>query len=140
MAEKMTIKDLTDAYNAAAKKLGRPTVKRFRDRKAAETRTKEILEELQARKPGRKSGPVNWPYRGALHTPREGSLSCRIRDALKDGATMDQLSDVVAGFDAENGNPPKDLPQRARFIMRDLHRYHGYGVRQKGETFKLVTR
>lgn len=126
----LTMQELVDRHNELAEAAGEPTVKRFKTKDDGIQRIKA----LEARQ-----GMINWPFTGVKHKVRETSLQGKVLTALRKGATLEQLTNVVTKHDAEVGQEPKDdAPSRARSAMRMLHRYNGYGIRQEGNKFTLV--
>jgi len=142
MAKQMTTPELVAAYNEAATALGLKTVKKFRDREAAETRTREILKQLKASQKVKtvRTEIVDWPFNGGEHPPREGTIGGQFLDGLKKGITMEELITIVENKDKENANELGNLATRARAVLRMLHTYNGFGIKQKGDTFYLVSK
>ena len=138
---KKTTKELIAAYNAAAKKLGEKPVKRFANRATAEKRTAAIVARAKgsgskaptkAKKNGatRSSAPLDLkPRKGDVITPREGSLGEKAIKALAKGATRETLAKIIGGENASG---------RVRTLLNRLNSHNGYGIRQTGDTFKLV--
>lgn len=135
-----TMKEMVQAHNEAAQQLGEKSVKRFRSKDEAEERTQDILKRLKARKPGRKAGPIDWPCTGVEHKVRGGTIGEMFINMLKKGTTMAGLVEGLEGHDAEIGSGQEATAGRVRSILRVLHTYNGYGIRQKGNTLKLVSK
>lgn len=143
MAKQITTAELVATYNEAATKLGQKTVKRFATREAAEERTRAILKQLkkaEKTKPVRSSEPIDWPFNGASHPPREDSFAGQFLALLKNGVTLEELGNIIASKDREDGRELGNIASRTRSVLRVLHVYNGYGIRQKGDVFKLVTK
>lgn len=129
----MTNQQIVATYNQAAEALGRPLVKKFRDKQTAIKRTEAILSELtpapeKAKTPVRRAGAINLPYRGQLHKIRPDTLNERVLFALRQGTTIEDLAQLVAQWDRDAGNPVTDPEQRARATVRMLHTYTGLGI------------
>ena len=143
MAKQMTTPELVAAHNEAATALGLKTVKKFRDREAAETRTREILKQLKASQKVvtvREAKPIDWPFNGAAHPPRGDSFAGQFMALLKNGVTLEELGNIITSKDREDGLELGNIPSRVRSVLRVLHVYNGYGIRQKGDVFKLVSK
>lgn len=123
--------DLVAIFNELAGKTGDKQVSRFKNKAEAIERITELY--------GRKD-LINWPYAGKVeHKVRESSLQGKVREALRGGATLEELGEIVIAHDAETGKQPQGKPEsRGRSIMRMLHTYNGYGVRQVGDRFHLI--
>lgn len=144
MAKQLTQKELTAAYNEAAKQLGVKPVKRFKDIETAKTRTAELLRQLKKQQTpagaGRRSEPIDWPFRGNLHGVREGTLNAQFVERLKHGVSKEELMGIVAASDRAEGRDPTALSDRVRGLLRMLHTYNGFGIKQRGDQYKLVTK
>jgi hypothetical protein len=135
----LTNQQIVATYNQAAESLGRPQVKKFRDKRTAIKRTEAILSELTPAPAKKKqSKPLDLPYRGHLHAIRENTINERFIIAMRNGATLDELAEIVTAYDRANGNPPQQTHSRARQIMRALHTYTGLGIRQDGNVFYII--
>ena len=134
---KTNLKNLTGSalvkmYNEAAEALGRKTVKKFSNKQTSIKRTTAILSELKpAAKTTRKPKTYDLPFVGLQHKLRSGSIRDRFFAAMsaKGGASSDDLSEIVAEFDAERGTGGSTI-RRARSYVRIMHTYHGFGIRQ----------
>lgn len=131
----LTNQQIVATYNQAAEALGRPLVKKFRDKQTAIKRTEAILSELTpapkqtAKKSGgKRAGAINLPFRGQLHKIRPDTLNERVLFALRQGTTIEDLTQLVIQFDRDAGNPVTDPEQRARATVRMLHTYTGLGI------------
>ena len=75
-----------------------------------------------------------FPYHGDASLSsiqREDSLRGRAIAKLKgDGATYEDIVGVVKQFDADRGHGPGNVERRAYELIRLLHYYVGYGLRQ----------
>lgn len=54
--DKMTLKQLAAEYNSMAKELGKPTIKKFRDREVAVRRTAELASQIQTKPKAKADG------------------------------------------------------------------------------------
>lgn len=137
-----TMKELVERYNEAAKSVdGLKPVKKFRDRETAERRVRSIETKARAagpRKPGRprSTEPINWPVKDERHKVRDNTLGAMFVEAMKgDGATLEQLSKIIE----KNGETAQGNPEtRARALMRILHTYNGFGIRQTADRYKVI--
>jgi hypothetical protein len=139
MAKEMTGPEIVAAHNELAEQLGEKTVKKFRNKETGLAR----LAELQARvksTPQRRGGPIDWPVRGERHKVREGSLGDRFIKLMKQkgGTTLEQLEEAVEQHDAEHeGTAPSDpTATRVRSMLRMLHTYNGFGIKEVKGTFR----
>lgn len=140
--ETLTTTELAAKYNEAAVTLGEKTIKRFSDKKAALRRTKEIIDRLPKEKKTRKPRGMRFvfPYHGddnLRKIQRAESLRGRAAAALKKGATYQEIVELVNQFDKDRGSSPGNVERRAYELIRLLHYYVGYGMRQddKGKIF-----
>jgi hypothetical protein len=145
---------LLDLYNDAAERLNQKRVERFADRKTALKRTQRILAEVKApvvatpkapegkkaREPGTAREPrmtFSFAPKAKIKPLREGTKRAAIYNALKKGATFDEVQAVVVEFDKENPPSHPRTPEKLRSFtyeaIRLLHLYSGYGLEQKGD-------
>lgn len=149
--------EIIDRYNAAAEAMGEKSVKKFRDKRTALRRTNEILARVRARdlvrskaesKPTaapaprtRKKRGMRFVFRpetkireckGTARTNSKDKRSLRHRavDLLLKGASFTEVVALVKQFDKECGKEPKFLDRRAYELVRIVHYYLGYGLRQ----------
>jgi hypothetical protein len=84
--------------------------------------------------PTRRGMRFVFPYHGDASLSsiqREDSLRGRAIAKLKgDGATYEDIVGVVKQFDADRGHGPGNVERRAYELIRLLHYYVGYGLRQ----------
>ena len=73
----MTIQELTEYYNKLAKPKGRQPVKKFSQKSSAKQRIREI--------------EFYEPFRGLEHAVQPGSIRGVVLEALRQGATMEQI-------------------------------------------------
>lgn len=158
--ETLTTGQLADQYNVSAAILGRKTVKRFADKRSALRRTREIVQAAKhiKRKPGgkRKLRGMRFIFpfdgadqirqcRGSLATSKSGdtrTLRQRCVDLLKKGATFDKVEQLVVDFDYDRGKKSEYVERRAYELVRLMHYYLGYGLRQddKGRIFLVSSK
>ena len=164
----MTGGELAVEYNRAAAILGRDRVKRFGDKKSALRRTKNIMREAKSspkqaakhikRKPGgkRKLRGMRFVFpfdgaenirecRGSLVSSKSGderTLRQRCVDLLKKGSTFDKVETLVVDFDKDRGKKSEFVERRAYELVRLMHYYLGYGLRQddKGRIFLVSSK
>ena len=152
--KKMSIAQITVVYNDAALKLGVNTRKGFPDKTTAVKKTIAILAEVKdsgkaKAKSGRKSitaKTVEFPLPAAevlAKIPRTHGLGGMILAAMeKGGATLDQMTKIVHEHDKDrkkNRISKRDPEKRARLQMLWLNWRCGYGLRQEGKKYFVVT-
>ncbi|RKZ72464.1 MAG: hypothetical protein DRQ48_00200 [Gammaproteobacteria bacterium] len=121
-----TLADLVEYHNELAEKAGEKPVKRFKSKATGLA----AIEAMEARK-----GQINWPFSGEVkHKVRPNTLRGQILAALQDGATGEALKAIMVEHNPERENPEGHV----RGVMRTLHRYNGYGIRQDGDSFSVV--
>jgi hypothetical protein len=137
------VKEILEIYNRFAAMVEAPVVKRFENRTVALRRLGEIQEVARARfvvAPTRKKRQkvFNYPPAPQLKTLKPGSLRAQARDLLINGATLGRVEQLVADWDRANGDEPHRLEPRAYGLVRLLHSYIGYALREEktenGET------
>lgn len=158
--ETLTTSQLAEQYNVSAAILGRRAVKRFADKSSALRRTKEIMQAAKhiKRKPGgkRKLRGMRFVFpfdgaenirecRGSLTSSKSGderTLRQRCVDLLKRGSTFDKIERLVVDFDKDRGKKSEHVERRAYELVRLMHYYLGYGLRQddKGRIFLVSSR
>lgn len=142
----MTMSEMVKEYNKAAKKVGKKTIKKFRDRDTAISRTTAMLAEAKGTKTkstgtkgkgGRAQVPYPWPASKPEFNVREGSLRGVLVAKMKDGATEAQLQNAAEKHYADAG---KKLPEgfNLRVQLRTINKFNGYGIREKdGKLFAV---
>ncbi len=146
MAEKLTLKQLLSTYNEAADRLGKKQLKKFRNREQAEQRTKAILVELRDSVPAKRSKVIDWPYTGPgegapSHKIRNNTLNAQFVGLLKQGITRGELATVVREDDEAKAKEAQDnVDSRVQSLLRMLHTYNGYGIKETDGTLKLVVK
>jgi len=142
----VTLTQLAAEYNTIANAIGERTVKRFADRKSAERRLAKIkkLAKKEVKK-GRKATATprvgfNFPKsENGIRNMRDGTLRDNVANALRKGATFDQVCDVVRSFDKDRNVNPVNVESRAYGAIRLLHFYVGYGLEERGDKIYLVS-
>jgi hypothetical protein len=150
----MSMSELVAAYNKLS---GKKAVKKFRTKADGIAKVSALAKSdgkpaAKADKPaaaksnGRPPKDINLPYAG----PGKGEPKSKIRDntvnagfvaLLRKGTTMAELAKVVVASDKAKGKTAKDdVNTRVRSALRMLHTYNGYGIKQTGDTFRLVTK
>lgn len=75
-------------------------------------------------------------------TGSDKTLRARCRDLLDEGATFEQVKELVVSYDKDRGKPgrPERLEHRAYELVRLMHYYLGYGLAHDQTTgiIKLV--
>jgi len=138
-----TIKELTDLYNGAAKKLDVPTVKKFSSKAIALKRTKAILAELSGKgknKPGRKAKGLTFPmpFLGEQHATRKTTLRGKFLEALQEGATLNELTAIAKKHYAiKDKHVPAGIVENT---IRVMNWYNGFGFKKVGDTIRVVTK
>lgn len=132
---------LVERYNATAKLLDKPAVKRFADRQVGLKRLETLFKEVEALAPkvvkeadGRKKRQkvFSYPPLETLKAVVEGSLRAQCRDLLIGGATLKEVEDLIYRFDEARGKPTARSAERAYGLVRLLHTYVGYALREEG--------
>lgn len=142
--EKLTTSELVSSYNEAAVTLKERTIKRFADRKTAVRRTTEIVNRLpkEAKKTARRPRGMRFVFKpereireckssARATTGDKRTLRQRAVGLLLQGATFSEVEDMVMKFDRDRGVPTKNLERRAYELIRLVHYYLGYGLRQE---------
>lgn len=152
--EGFTNTELRDLYNKvrSATIPGSNAINKFSSKQDGVRRTWQILGEYQAKadageletpkvekpksdKPrGKRRMHFVYPYHGdeklkAIKDP-ENSLRGRAAAKLKDGAHFAEIVQVVKDFDRDRGHGPGHEERRAYEVIRLLHYYVGYGLKQ----------
>lgn len=159
MAQLSTLSNtqLLTKYNAAAARLGRPTVKRFADSKTAIRRTREILTaspdpaDVEAKAPepkapradlaltppkSRRTKGFNFPLRRTLKKLNKGTIReaifKRLAEGRDQGVTEQDVREVIVEWKRAHGEVPNmdRLAIDAYEHIRNLHLYVGYGMEQ----------
>lgn len=153
----LTIAQMAERYNASAELLGKPVVKKFSDRPTGIKRLEVLFQEIEALAPkivqeakvvtkvvkeakvakeeGRRKRQkvFCYPPLESLKAIVPNSLRAQGRDMLVKGATLRQIEDLIFDFDRARGKPTTRAPERAYGLVRLLHTYVGYALREEGE-------
>lgn len=133
------IREITEQYNRLAIMIEAPVVKKFENRTKALRRLEQLKVEVQARfvtaQPSRKKRQkeFNYPPRDELKALIPNSLRKEAFDLLQRGATLGRVEQLVADWDRRRGKTPNRIEPRAYGLVRLLHSYIGYALRQEGE-------
>lgn len=138
--ETLSTGELVVQYNAAAAILGEAPVKRFADKAVAVRRTTTITLRLPTKKT-RKPRGMRFVFKpeseirvckGTAKTKSEDKRTLRQRavDMLLRGATFAQLETLVEAFDKDRGVERGNIERRSYELVRLVHYYLGYGLRQ----------
>ncbi len=133
--------ELVARYNASAVLLGKDPVKRFSAPAVGRKRLEILFREVEALAPqavkevGRRKRQkvFCYPPQGTLKAIVAGSLRAQGRDMLIQGATLKQIEDLIYDFDRARGKPTTRAAERAYGLVRLLHTYVGYALREEGE-------
>ncbi len=144
--ETLTTAELAAKYNDAAATLGEAAVKRFSDKKSAVRRTTAIVARLPETTEAKRR-PMRFVFRpekvireckvtaknmksGSTKTLRQRALDKLL---TKKGATFEEIKQVVLDFDKDRGVKPKNHERRAYELVRLIHYYLGYGLKEHGD-------
>lgn len=150
--ETLTNPELVKLYNETANVLRVEPVKRFSSKSAGVRRVREILGQVPTPKPVDTNAPrkgstrrmhFTYPFNGherlkAIRDPQ--SLRGRAFAKLEQGATFADIVRVVKKFDADRGSSPGHVERRAYEVIRLLHHYVGYGLREEGGKIYVHTK
>lgn len=149
----MSMTELVAAYNKLS---GKKAIKKFRSKADGVAKVNKLVagtgkptkvESKPAAKgngAGRPRKLIDWPYEGPgngepSHKIREGTLNDQFIKVLGKGATEEELTAIVTAHDKATGKTSKDaMSTRVRQILRMLHTYNGYGIKQTGERYRLL--
>lgn len=137
-------KDLVAQYNRLAGLVNKPVVKKFENRSVAIRRLTEITETARATfvpatpKPNKRQKSFNYPPLETLKALKPGTLRAEACELLKRGATVARIEQLVADWDRREGKTPHRLEPRAYGLIRLLHSYIGYALREEGKDDKKI--
>jgi hypothetical protein len=66
-----------------------------------------------------------------IRAPKDTTLRGRAVQLLKKGATLEQVQDLVREFDKDRKKTEKNVDRRAYELVRLVHYYLGYGLKQE---------
>ncbi len=131
-----SLSEMVEKYNSLANLLGQKTVNKFADRPTAlkrlakiEADVKEHLKVAPERKKRQKV--FNYPPAEKLSALKAGTLRAEARDLLQNGATLGRVEQLIADWDVRQGKKPHRLEPRAYGLVRLLHNYCGYALREE---------
>lgn len=137
----MTKSAINKIYNDVALSLGMKTVKRFSDKAVAIKRTRKLLvdagQEPSAVIPPEHANPkkrqkvFRYPPESEIRVTREGYLRNKAQMLLLGGATFDEIIQMINEHDVMRGVLPHDAEKRAYELIRSLHRYCGWGLKEE---------
>ena len=88
---------------------------------------------------GRTRERFNFEPLKQVKMPKKGTLRALAVDRLRQGATMQELEDLIIAFDWRNGKMPRNYSRRAYELVRVVHNRLGFGVREEEDgTVRLV--
>ena len=139
---------LVTHYNAMAVALGKPTVKRFADREAAERHLAALqaeYDEANKAKPepkAPKEPKVMLPFRdreipgnpekmGKHPAPHSLAGRCLVLLSRPEGGSLQEVEALVEEFDKERGKPLVNIRRRAHDLVDLMHRRRGFALRYK---------
>lgn len=163
----MTMSQLTAKYNELADDLDISRVKKFSDKTKARQRLASIHRQWlkgrpeftekkvtpkkpKAKKVAKKKVATDKPPRLFSFTtaprekqkvPKDGTLSSRILETCKDGATIQEVEEVVIAFHKEKGNNGNLKCSTRYFAVRgisNLAKINGFGIRQAIEEGDVI--
>lgn len=148
----LTLSELVGQYNEAAERLGENKIKKFSDRKSAIRRTEAIVARLP-KKRKRKPRGMRFVFKpeteiractGSAKTSGSDKRTLRQRCVTllikESGATFKQVEALVEKFDRDRGREPQSVERRAYELVRIMHYYLGYGIRElEGKRIQIYT-
>lgn len=154
----LSAKELVALYNETAAQVGANPVNKFSDKKTAVRRTQNLLalipvdapkadveaqEEVPA--PVEPEAPAAAPAEKKVRQMvfrfkpakeqrafNKASLRGRAVDALLNGASFAEMQALVEEFDADRKKVPHNVERRAYELVRIVHYYLGYGLKEEG--------
>lgn len=127
--QSLTISQLAGKYNELAPQFDLPPVKKFRDKETAIARVVSLLKKTQEVPERKRALKLAYPVRREIRPVLETeSLLGRMKVLLENGgATLEQMDELVIGYDQSKGKVPFNVRFRALKTARRLSR-RGYGV------------
>lgn len=137
----MTLREMATEYNRIAQLVGKPTVKRFSDRAAAERRLAQLQRETKQvflvdsddnpSNNGNPSKEYDWYVPPPVDVPvtpcRVGSIQAKMIDVLRGGCTRDEIARAT-------GWSHREISAGLSWYLK----LRGYGVARQGDTYTLV--
>lgn len=132
----VSISQVVEQYNNLAGLLNLKPVKKFENKAVALRRLAVIQAEAQERfkvTPERKKRQkvFSYPPLEKLSVLKAGTLRAEARDLLANGATVARVEQLIADWDVRTGKKPHRLEPRAYGLIRLLHTYVGYALREE---------
>lgn len=135
-------KAILDRYNTLAAQCGKPAVKRFSDRPTALKRLEALEafartlvpapEAKPAKSERKRRQPVfSYPAAPTQKAVKLDSLRGQALALLTRGATFAKVMELCAEFDGTRGKDAYRLEPRAYGLVRLLHTWAGYGLREE---------
>lgn len=129
--------ELVEKYNRLAKTISADAVNAFATVAAAEAALAELDVRVQAFFAGtvgrkKRQKVFCYPPLEVLKPLKAGTLRAAARDLLLGGATLARVEELVAEWDVKQGDAPTRLEPRAYGLVRLLHTYVGYALREEG--------
>mgnify|MGYP001558377151 CR=1 FL=1 len=135
----LTLPQMAERYNASAALLGKPPVNRFSDKQTGIKRLEVLFKDIEALAPktvkvgrSKRQKIFTYPPAESLKEIVPGSLRAQGRDMLLKGATLKQIEALIHDFDRTRGKPTTRAAERAYGLVRLLHTYVGYALREEG--------
>lgn len=129
--------ELVEKYNRLATTIGADEINDFTTVAAAEAALAELDVRVQAYFAGtvgrkKRQKVFCYPPLDVLKPLKAGTLRAAARDLLLGGATLARVEELVAEWDRKQGDEPTRLEPRAYGLVRLLHTYVGYALREEG--------
>lgn len=93
---------------------------------------------LTPAEPLKRTKVFRFPVGDEIKKTKPGTLRASVVDALRAGATFEEVVLVVQVFDAKRNVAEKNIERRAYEVIRLVHFWCGYGLRQEGDKIFLV--
>ena len=138
-----TLKEVVARYNELATTLGKPEVKRFADRKAADRRLAALETKFAAIQPAPAKKHVKGQFRDRVMPaipelqgkfPKPDSLAglCLAMLVRPQGASLDEVIEMVEEFDTRRGSANFNVYRRSHDLVDLMNRRRGYAMQYKG--------
>lgn len=128
--------EMVEKYNRLANTIDADRVDGFLTVEAGEAALADLEARVQAYfadTVGRKKRQkvFSYPPKDELKGLNPGSLRAEARDLLLGGATLGRVEQLVGDWDVKQGKTPHRLEPRAYGLVRLLHTYVGYALREE---------
>lgn len=151
--ETLSLSELAKMYNELAKKADKPEVKKFSDKKSAVRRVKALANDVKPAKAStpRKPRGMRFVFRpeatirdtkGTIKSKSDDTRTLRTRAVALltgKGATFKAVEATVEKFDQDRGKKSVNIERRAYELIRLVHYYLGYGLKQVDDTIIAYT-